>query len=141
MTTKAKRSTSARKRAAQTKNNSKPEILKAPTRGARATSKQSQVLALLRRNEGATLEALMQATGWQQHSVRGFFAGVLRKKLGLELTSEKTDAGRVYRLPNTQMSSGPASPTPAKGNKLDKVAGKEKLGGKSDHAARRRTRQ
>ena len=65
-------------------------------------SKQQTCLDLLGRREGATIEDLEQATGWQKHSVRGFLAGAVKKKLGLTLISEKPDAGpRHYRIPTT----------------------------------------
>ena len=65
----------------------------------RAKSKRAAVLELLRRPQGATIPAVMKATGWQQHSVQGFFAGVVLKKLGLILESDKPDDGdRIYRI-------------------------------------------
>ena len=61
-------------------------------------SKQSRVIAMLQSPDGTTIDALMKATGWQQHSVRGFLAGVVRKKLKLNLSSTKIDGHRVYRI-------------------------------------------
>lgn len=61
-------------------------------------SKQDRVIALLRRREGATLAALVKATGWKPHSIRGFLAGTVRKKLKLQLVSEKVDGVRTYRI-------------------------------------------
>ena len=61
-------------------------------------TKQQDCLDLLSRREGATIEELQVATGWQQHSVRGFLAGAVKKKLGLNLVSEKVDGQRIYRI-------------------------------------------
>ena len=68
-----------------------------PTR-TRDNSKQAAVIAMLQRPEGATIAQICAATDWQSHTVRGFFAGALKKKLGLTLDSEKAEGGRIYRV-------------------------------------------
>src|SRR6266478_1094006 len=64
----------------------------------RSATKHDRIIAMLRASAGATIASLVIATEWQQHSVRAFLAGVVRKKLGLNLVSEKSDKGRVYRI-------------------------------------------
>ena len=65
---------------------------------ARKTSKTARVIALLQQPTGATLKAIMKATGWQAHSVRGFVSGQLGKKMGLRVSSFQRDGDRVYRI-------------------------------------------
>jgi hypothetical protein len=78
----------------------------------RGGTKQEAVLGMLRQPNGATIAAIIKATSWQQHSVRGFFAGVVRKRLKLKLGSKKVDGNRVYQI--TSADGGEPSPRQSK---------------------------
>ncbi len=93
-TAKAPKRQTHRKGAVATRSSTQPAI--------RKQTKQQTCIDLLSRKEGATIEELQAATGWQQHSVRGFLAGAVRKKLGLTLVSERPDERpRRYRISNS----------------------------------------
>lgn len=84
------------------------------------TTKLQTILDLLGQPGGTTVAAIMKATGWKQHSVRGFFAGTVRKKLGMTLVSEKVDDQRVYRVlagkqTKSKAATAAAAPTPSAG--------------------------
>jgi hypothetical protein len=83
--------------------------------GARPDTKHARIIAMLRKPAGATIAAIMVATDWQQHSVRGFLAGVVRKKLGLNLVSDQTDKGRIYRVKDGR-------PSPASADRAQQAA-------------------
>jgi Protein of unknown function (DUF3489) len=71
----------------------------ARTRTPRAGTKQAKMIELLKRPEGATIEQIAQATGWQKHTIRGAISGALKKKLGLSMASEKREDGeRAYPI-------------------------------------------
>ena len=87
------------KKAARTKGATKPKAATKTASAPRAESKQSQLIAMLRQPDGATIVEIAKALGWLPHTVRGAIAGALKKKLGLHVDSEKVDdRGRVYRL-------------------------------------------
>jgi Protein of unknown function (DUF3489) len=69
-----------------------------PPSNAKHPSKQDEVIAMLARPEGITVDEVARVTGWLRHTVRGVFSGTLKKKLGLTLASAKEERGRVYRI-------------------------------------------
>jgi hypothetical protein len=73
--------------------------------GSGSPSKQDIVIGMLRQAKGTTIAAIVEATGWQRHSVRGFFAGVVKRKLKLKLDSEKVGKQRIYRIAKAGTSS------------------------------------
>jgi hypothetical protein len=74
------------------------------TRPDRTPRVADRILDLLQARGGTTIATISKVTSWQPHSVRGFFAGVVKKKLGLTLQSEKTKSDRIYRIVKTKTS-------------------------------------
>jgi hypothetical protein len=85
---------------AKSKRSKAPRTKVSKTRYTRDGSKQAQLIAMLRRAKGASVDEIAAALAWQPHTVRGAIAGALKKRLGLDVTSEKVGGrGRVYKLP------------------------------------------
>ena len=103
---KPKTKTRSTTRKTKTAPRKRPAISSKPT--AVSDTKNARIVAMLKKPAGTTIAAIMAVTDWQSHSVRGFLAGVVRKKLGLNLVSDQTDKGRIYRIKE-----GKASPAAA----------------------------
>src|ERR1700677_4155888 len=110
---KSKPKATARKTAKPASNKRRAPASSRPA--ARADTKHARIIAMLRKPAGATIAAIMAVTDWQQHSVRGFLAGVVRKKLELNLVSDQTDKGRVYRIKDSR-------PSPAASDRAQQAA-------------------
>jgi hypothetical protein len=87
--------------APKTQRKAKPHASRTAAPRTRDGSKQTQLIAMLRRAKGATIDEIAEALSWQAHTVRGAIAGALKKKLSLDVTSEKDEKrGRIYRIVN-----------------------------------------
>jgi hypothetical protein len=103
--TKAKASSRSKPRKRSSIKAKAPQV----SRVSSGATKHDRILGLLRTKGGASIAAMSKVTGWQPHSVRGFLAGTVKKKLGLTLTSEKTKSGSIYRISRMKTSSSSPS--------------------------------
>jgi hypothetical protein len=98
MSKSAKKSSAAAATPVSASKSSQQSVVDPKSNSKDPASKQSRVIAMLQSPAGATIASMMEVTGWQQHSVRGFLAGVVRKRLKLKLGSKKVEGTRVYRI-------------------------------------------